>query len=812
MQERRGIPFGLLNLQNDPMFQTAGKSKFLQSNINQVNQNDLKQLGKESIEKNSAGVLTNDLFRQTEPKVESLATDNKETVDSNLTGLYDGSGDIGKIMGALSKLSKDSKADKLYQDLIKEKTSPEEAKAKVNKFFGIDKTEKTPAWADAALAIGAQLLSPAKPGETTLQKFGTALAAGGVAAKAKKKEERAEDLAINKLAFGVYREDVKARKALAKQYATYKQKRLQDTTKLGLDLSKLFFDKKKFELEEDKFAETQGKNYAKSVTDTVKTFPEEVRGNLFDAIQKDKKFLKGVELKDVPKSIFALAKSAGIKTDNIKGSDIVKSEFKINTRPQFEALAKAYPDLGWGEYDTSKTYILRGFKNKTKQALFTQAPNLEVEPKKEKTGYLGLLEERMKIKKMVNPSQEDLANLKLIEDKIAKETKQSDDRTGLRKEQDNLQALEREKQTVNMGGAGRSLDVINREITETRGRITKLTTTEKTGTYLSPDGSFYSGPVGPGGLDEVKQQNTIKDLENRQVNFVRAAYIGDKILYNLARPGAKKNVGLFETFANRVVGISNQITNFSGITEEEQAKYSGENIDNLIQGNTGNTSKTFAAFKKAAQGNQRLMSAVMDYAYALAGSRETGKLTDKDVAAALRTLGGEDLSENAFFTNVDKLITGVSSALDLANNNLGVAMNLYLDKSYKMEKKRNPDANENDYIFDPVATIKRLSPDKTLYERIFSGKTDFSPQGLSYQKFEEYQKLHGTSSNTESSNDVRVGGNALSQVVQLIKNTRKFGVNQSGQLTQEASDTIKNLLGNLNTEDRAKVKQELGLR
>ena len=56
-------------------------------------------------------------------------------------------------------------------------------------------------------------------------------------------------------------------------------------------------------------------------------------------------------------------------------------------------------------------------------------------------------------------------------------------------------------------------DILNREITETRGRITKLTTTEKTGTYLSPDGSFYSGPVGPGGLDEVKQQNTIKDYK-----------------------------------------------------------------------------------------------------------------------------------------------------------------------------------------------------------------------------------------------------------------------------------------------------------
>jgi hypothetical protein len=471
MQQRGGIPFGLLNVQNDPLFQTAGKSRFLQSNVNQVNQNDLKQLGKTSIEKNSQGISADDIFKKTAPKVESLATDDKNTVDSNLTGLYDGSGDIAKIMGALSKLSKDDKTDKLYQDLIDEKTTPEDAKAKVNKFFGVDKTEKTPAWADAALAIGSQLLAPPKPGQTTFQQFGTALAAGGVAAKAKKKEERAEDLAINKLAFGVYREDEKTRKALAKQYATYKQKRLQDTTKLGLDLSKLFFDKQKFELEEDKFAETQGKNYAKSITDTVKTFPEEVRGNLFDAVQKDKKFLKGVEIKDVPSAIYALAKSAGIKTDNVKGSDIVKSEFKINTKPQFDRLKTAYPNLGWGDYDPSKSYILRGFKNKTKQALFTQAPNLEIEPKKEKTGYLGLLDERMKIKKMVNPSQEDLANLKLIEDKIAKETKLPDDRTGLRKEQDNLRALEREKQTVSMGGVGRPLDVINEEISQVRGRL-----------------------------------------------------------------------------------------------------------------------------------------------------------------------------------------------------------------------------------------------------------------------------------------------------------------------------------------------------
>ena len=64
-----------------------------------------------------------------------MATDDKSKVDSNLTGLYDGGGDIAKIMGALTKLSKDDGADKVYQKLIDKKTSPEDAKAEVNKFF-----------------------------------------------------------------------------------------------------------------------------------------------------------------------------------------------------------------------------------------------------------------------------------------------------------------------------------------------------------------------------------------------------------------------------------------------------------------------------------------------------------------------------------------------------------------------------------------------------------------------------------------------------------------------------------------------------
>ena len=88
MQQRAGIPFGLLNFQNNPLFQTAGKSRFLQSNINQTNQNDLKAVGQKSLENNTKGVAVSDLFKQAKEKpnefISSLATDKKENVDSNL--------------------------------------------------------------------------------------------------------------------------------------------------------------------------------------------------------------------------------------------------------------------------------------------------------------------------------------------------------------------------------------------------------------------------------------------------------------------------------------------------------------------------------------------------------------------------------------------------------------------------------------------------------------------------------------------------------------------------------------------------------
>ena len=363
-----------------------------------------------------------------------------------------------------------------------------------------------------------------------------------------------------------------------------------------------------------------------------------------------------------------MAEENGIDLDNVEPSAIVKNDIKINTEEQYKQYKELYPKLGWGEkFDNTKTYTMQGFKNKLTDDLFTTTPNLLIEGAKQKSGFLALLDRKNELMKITNPDDDVTAELAIINQKIEKDTKVPSDLTNLQKQQKALAGLEREKRSVQMGGSGRPLDVINREIEETRGRINKLVTTEKTAVYMGKDGSLYSGPVGPGGLDEIKNQATIKDIEQRKVNFVRAAYIGDRILQNLAKPIGDKQLGLFARVGNAILNVQTQIGNFSAMGEEALKRYDGStrSLDAIIANPTGAnkefTKKVFADFKEAVKGDQRLASAVLDYAYALAGSRETGKLTDKDVAQSLNTLGGRSIAEGDFFTNKEKVIQGVSA-------------------------------------------------------------------------------------------------------------------------------------------------------
>ena len=810
---------GITNLLSQPRIDFQNRQSLINpalnlsgaSTINDINDEDAKRIGR--------SIIPESIFKQTKPKLESMATDDKGKVDSNLTGLYDGGGDIAKIMGALTKLSKDDGADKVYQKLIDKKTSPEDAKAEVNKFFGVAPEEKTPAWADSALAIGASLLKQPKAGETPLQTLGTALAAGGVAAKAKKKEQRTEDIALNKLAFNLYKEDEKSRKALATKYATYKENKVKNTTKLGMDLAKALLDERKFD-------ETKAKNFADTITKTVNTFDKDVRGSLFEAMQKKRNYFKGIPLDRVPEHIYALAKENGIEASGIKAADIITNDIQFNTQAQFDQYKNLYPTLGWGEYDPNKTYTMQGFKNKLKpNELFTGTPNLKIEDTKQKSETHILVDEITKLKtKGGTLSDEDQAKLQVFENRLDKLTSvtKPDNRTALRKEQDNLNTLKKEKKSVQMGEPGRDLNTINREIAETEGRISKLTTTVSMGSYLAPDGSFYSGPIGKDGLGGLKKEAQIKDLKNRQFNFVRAVYIGDAILQNLAKPQGEQAVGLFQRFGNAIEGLSVQIRNFSGISRDDQARYSAQNIDNLIGTNSGRTAETFKALKTAAGQNQNLMSAVMDYAYALAGSRETGKLTDKDVAVALRTLGGEDLSENAFFTNPDRLKKGVNAAINLANNNLGVAIQSSLNETLAMEKKRNADVDESEYIHDPIKLVKNLmkgvSPN--LHKRLFVVKTDFTDHGLSYQSFDKYQQMHNNTNTGGGGGTVLGSTDAISTVANQIKNigSQISALSSLPTQTPEVIEAIEKLkkeskdkINKLNADDKEKVKEILGI-
>jgi len=354
-----------------------------------------------------------------------------------------------------------------------------------------------------------------------------------------------------------------------------------------------------------------------------------------------------------------------------------------------------------------------------------------------------------------------------------------------------------------------------KNIDELEANLKKLTEETKGNiVYMGPDGSFYSGPAEAGGIDEFKNKSVINEIEKSQVGFVRAAYIGDSILQNLAKEIGDESVGAFQALGNLIEGAKLQIGNFGFVMNAEQeAKYDGGNIDALISGNSGKTSNIFKRFKQAAGNNQNLMSAVMDYAFALASSRETGKLTDKDVAAALQTIGGGNIADGDWFVNKDKVINGVSNAINLSSNALGVRMNQFYSKTRKMEEKRgNTDLDQ--FRYDPIKLIKGLSPDTTLYERMFVGKTDFALNGLSYMKFNKYQKAMGNNSNIELKPEAGGGETStLSPELTDLKN-KISGIsilldNQNKSVADAAKEQINKILLGLSSEDAKKLREAL---
>ena len=153
-------------------------------------------------------------LENTSPKaIASMATDNVEDVDDSVKDIYSGQTDFAQILGALTSMGlQETATERLLKEVTEDKVTPEEARKKVNAFFKIDTDKQTPVWADVALSVGLSLLRGEGGEGKFLSDLGVAGERGLKVAQTRRKEKKAEDLMLEKLAFGVFREDEKSRK------------------------------------------------------------------------------------------------------------------------------------------------------------------------------------------------------------------------------------------------------------------------------------------------------------------------------------------------------------------------------------------------------------------------------------------------------------------------------------------------------------------------------------------------------------------------------------------------------------------------
>ena len=135
----------------------------------------------------------------------------------------------------------------------------------------------------------------------------------------------------------------------------------------------------------------------------------------------------------------------------------------------------------------------------------------------------------------------------------------------------------------------------------------------------------------------------------------------------------------------------------------------------------------------------------MSFAYALAGSRETGKLTDKDVAAALITFGGGDIAEGKWFANADTLVTGINQALTTATNDYAVRCNKVHQSPGNLKYLREVEGLEDPDIedrtnFDLNSFLKKNSGiRKNIVDRVIYDPSGANGQIIRMQSLDKYR-------------------------------------------------------------------------
>ena len=722
-----------------------------------------------------------EFFGLSEENIASMATDDIDNVDDPAKKVWSERGLIAQTQGALTRLqtASDTANLALFNELMKPSPSPEKSKEAVNKFFGLDPAQETPVWADVAVSIGLSLLrgeGKKQVGDSDLTGFlkdvgvagerGLKVAREGRAAKAKRK------LTLNSLAFNAYREDIKNRSALIKQYqsaADTAAKNLSDST----------FKVIKALNDEARFNDTELNNIADAMQQTVKLYPEESRASLMTLIEQNPSLIKNKNAAEVTLAIWGLADNANITQASGDASSITTREFEISDAATFNALKAKFPELpifkSFPEFKEGMSFKVNGVADKTATGSLIdtlQQPTVSAKnttpssPVAKLQNDIGnAIKRRSAFKADSNEYRAITAEIEQLQTALQNALQGAT--PDIVKTQNALRDAEAELAAISAGTytGSKTKEVVEREIQQLKDKLAS-SGPQVSQVILGADGTFesYTGPVKA--IDAVRDSAKMTKLSESQAAFTRAAKIGDSILYILADPNAQQGQGAFAQLGSALKAVSDQFNNFAGMGAPEyaalQERYTGglAALDNILAGPTGRgdrtgyaanitdaeVSKVWEAFRAAAVKDQDVASAVLDYAFALASSRETGKLTDKDVAAALKTLGGDNIE--GLFTNRDKLIAGVSNAINLAQFDLGSKMNAVYKVSVKAAKEANsklPEAErrtdaeiEAEYRFDPIKIIAADDPE--LAKRMLYGQTRTAPLGLSYQSVGKYRE------------------------------------------------------------------------
>ena len=589
------------------------------------------------------------------PALSSMATDNPEEVDDSAKTVYEKNKPLAQTLGSLIKIQESTKSSELFKKLLEEKTTPEQARAEVNKFFGKDPAGETPVWADVAVSIGLSLLrgegkkeADDSPLTGFLKDVGVAGERGFATAKTRRKEKSARSNLLNKLAFGVFREDEKQRKTLSVQLA----KQLGDERKTQ---QTLIMDLAKFYQNQEKINDAEARGRATAISSSLNILTKDQKEKALPIIARNPNAFKGVPADEVQSVMFGLLKSNGLKLDDIAdATNIVETTFTIGSKPEFDFYKELFPNQFENlEFQDGKVYTVEGFSDKSK----------------------------------VGEANRGLVNILGIKKSIGAEPT------------DELQRLFQQRSLLrtSLQGLDQSSEdykTFSEQLREVDGRIDIISERKLPTSYVFADGKMVAaGPGAAGAFAASDAVRVAKELDNQGASLASAFGLADGLMRSLAStPAPSDSVGVVAAlgkFAGGVKGQLQAVTNAFGDDASDNANsyFNGA----ITSGMTGSKEKAvtkaglgssrytvgqvFSRLEKITAGNTELRSQLMSFAYALAGSRETGKLTDKDVAAALVTFGGGDIAEGRWFANADVLVTGINQALTTATNDYAIKYN-----------------------------------------------------------------------------------------------------------------------------------------